>query len=216
MKGNKWIDISQPLTYMIGHWPGDIPFSYEITFSKQQTGSVNIGQVTTSLHTGTHVDAPFHFKNDGAGVDQLDINIFIGPARVIDVSTFAEINRHVLSKFDLTGAERLLLQTSVPNNPAVFPEKIPALSADTGPFLRENGIFLIGVDVPSVDQLDSKEMRAHHSLYENGIHILENVMLDHVEPGDYELIALPLKMEGADGSPVRAAIRSLDYNRREF
>ncbi|OCA81570.1 arylformamidase [Bacillus sp. FJAT-27225] len=206
----KWIDISQPLDGTIGHWPGDTPFKYETAFTKQQTGSVNIGRITTSLHTGTHVDAPFHFDNEGAKIIDLDIEVFIGPARVIDVCSFSKIDQKVLETFDLDGVERLLMKTSIPNNPQLFPETIPELDASIAAYLGEMGVLLLGVDIPSVDPLDSKSMETHHALHRNGIHILENIMLDSVEEGDYELIALPLPLKDADGSPVRACIRKLE------
>ncbi|MGD7008762.1 arylformamidase [Metabacillus sp. 84] len=202
-----WMDITQPLGPTIGHWPGDTPFSYTTAFTKQQTGSVNIGKITTSLHTGTHADAPFHFLDSGPKISELDIHCFIGQARVIDVSAESIINKEALSRFHLDGAERLLLKTAVRSNPGVFPEKITAIHPDCGPYLKEKGICLIGVEVPSVDQLDSRDMAAHHALYENGVQILENLVLEKINPGDYELIALPLLIEGADGSPVRAVIR---------
>ncbi|MCT8138576.1 arylformamidase [Anaerobacillus sp. CMMVII] len=204
-----WIDISQPLTNDLAHWPGDTPFSYELTYTKEQTGSVNIGKITTSLHSGTHVDAPFHFKNDGERILDLDINLYIGPCRMIDVSSAVKIDRDLLKEFDLEGVTRLLMRTSIPNNPTFFPESIPYITKSGAEFLNEKGIKLVGVDVPSVDKLDSKDMEGHHSLYENGIHILENVMLDQLEPGDYELIALPLPIKDADGSPVRAVVRRI-------
>ncbi|MGY6209173.1 arylformamidase [Cytobacillus firmus] len=204
-----WVDISQPLTNSIAHWPGDTPFSYETAFTKEQTGSVNIGRITTSLHTGTHVDAPFHFNDEGEKILDLDIELYIGPARVIDVSGYEKVDSEVLKKFDLEGTERVLLRTSVPNDSEVFPNRIPELTADMADYLGSKGVRLLGVDVPSVDQLDSKEMETHHALYRNGIHILENIMLDEVEEGTYELIALPLPIKDGDGSPVRAVIRPI-------
>ncbi|WP_027409706.1 arylformamidase [Anoxybacteroides tepidamans] len=204
-----WIDISQPLSNAIAHWPGDTPFTYEVSFTKAQTGSVNIGKITTSVHIGTHVDAPFHFDNEGVKIIDLPLDVFIGPARMIDVSSFETINSEVLQTFDLSGVCRLLLKTSLPNRPERFPEAIPTLAPDLGPFLKEKGIVLLGVDMPSVDPLDSKELATHHSLAKSGVHILENLMLDHVECGDYELIALPLPLKDADGSPVRAVIKPL-------
>ncbi len=209
MTKKEWIDISQPLTNAIAHWPGDTPFSYETAFSKEQTGSVNIGRITTSLHTGTHVDAPFHFNDKGEKILDLDIELYIGPARVIDVSAYEAVDSEVLKKFDLEGAERVLLRTSVPNDSEVFPNRIPELKEDMADYLGSKGVRLLGVDVPSVDQLDSKEMETHHALYRNGIHILENIMLDEVEEGNYELIALPLPIKDGDGSPVRAVIRPI-------
>ncbi|WP_316571462.1 arylformamidase [Neobacillus sp. YIM B06451] len=209
MTKKKWMDISQPLHDEIGHWPGDTPFKYETAFTKVQTGSVNIGRITTSLHTGTHVDAPYHFDNEGERILGLTIDVFIGPARVIDVSSFEKVDAERLRSFDLEGVERLLLKTSVPNNPDHFPVRIQELQPDIAAYLSKKGVKLIGVDVPSVDPLDSKDMATHHALYRNGIHILENLMLDGVEDGDYELIALPLPLKEADGSPVRAVIRKL-------
>ncbi|MEB1808895.1 MAG: arylformamidase [Bacillaceae bacterium] len=205
----RWIDISQPLTRSIAHWPEDTPFSYDVSYTKEQTGSVNIGKITTSVHIGTHIDAPFHFKNDGAKVGELDINVYIGPCRIIDVSSASKIDADTLSQYDLEGVTRLLLKTSVPNNPSAFPNEIPYITKSGAEYMQQKGIILLGVDVPSVDPLDSKELEGHHALHEHGIHILENVMLDQVEPGDYELIALPLAIIESDGSPVRAVIRPL-------
>lgn len=204
-----WIDISQPLSSRIAHWPGDTPFSYETAFTKEQTGSVNIGRILTSLHTGTHVDAPFHFSNEGGRILDLDIEVFIGPARVVDVSSYERVDVSVLRKLDLEKTERVLLKTAVPNNPEVFPQKVPLLAPDMADYLGSIGVRLLGVDVPSVDPTDSKDMEMHHALYRNGIHILENIMLDNVEDGDYELIALPLPIKDGDGSPVRAVIRPI-------
>lgn len=205
----KWIDISQTFSNKIGIWPGDTPFQFELGFMKEETGSVNIGRFTTSVHTGTHADAPFHFDNEAPTIEQLDINIYIGRAKVVDVTGLESIGREELQEFDLDGAERLLLKTAKTINEEQFPTQIPVLRENIGAFLQEKGIFLIGVDYPSVDALDDKELPAHHALYRHGVHILENLLLQDVTPGDYELIALPLKIQGADGSPVRAVIRAL-------
>lgn len=209
MKTSQWIDISQPLNNDIATWPGDTPFSYEVSWSKEDSGSVNVGKLTMSIHTGTHIDAPFHFDNDGKKVLDLDIHVYVGAARVIDVSGMESIGKKELERFNLEGVERLLLRTSSHGKAQEFPEEIPYLRADIAPFLSGKGIRLIGVDVPSVDPLDDKELAAHHQLFKHGIHILENVVLDHVTDGDYELIALPLALTDADGSPVRAVIRPI-------
>ncbi|WIY63497.1 arylformamidase [Bacillus arachidis] len=209
MKESDWIDISQPLNNDIATWPGDTPFSYEVSWSKEQSGSVNVGKLTMSIHTGTHIDAPFHFDNNGKRVLDLDVNVYVGKARIIDVSGIESIGAKELEKFPLDGIERLLLRTSSHGNAQEFPQVIPYLRADIAPFLSKKGIRLIGVDVPSVDPLDDKELATHHQLFKHGIHILENVVLDHVQDGDYELIALPLALTDADGSPVRAVLRPL-------
>ncbi|MEC5424190.1 arylformamidase [Virgibacillus sp. C22-A2] len=204
-----WIDISQPLTNDMATWPGDTPFSYSLTYTKEQTGSVNIGQITASLHTGTHVDAPFHYDTDGETIDELDLNRYIGKATVIDVSHVEEITAEVLQEFELKSVSRLLLRTSLPNNPKRFPSEMPVLDPGVAPYLQRKGVTLIGVDMPSVDTPDSKTLETHHALYNHGINILENIMLDAIKPGIYELIALPLAIHGADGSPVRAVLRPL-------
>ncbi|PKR83294.1 arylformamidase [Heyndrickxia camelliae] len=202
-----WIDISQPLTNDIAVWPGDTPFSYEVAVTKEESGSVNIGKVTMSVHTGTHIDAPYHFDTEGRKVKDLDINTYVGIARIIDVSPFDTIGAKELEKFDLEGISRLLFKTKSTANPNIFPDSIPILLPSLGPYLKQKGIKLLGVDIPSVDALDSKDLETHHTLFENGVHILENVVLSHVSPGDYHLISLPLLIEEADGSPVRAIIK---------
>ncbi len=209
MGNRKWIDISQPLTNEIGVWPGDTPFTFKLSFTKEQTGSVNIGQFTTSVHTGTHVDAPYHFDENGEKIHELDVNIYIGTARVVDVTGCDMVGREELECYDLDGVKRLLLKTSDGRDLSRFPEKFTVFRENIGPFLKEKGIRLLGTDGPSVDAIDSKTMDAHHSLNDNGVYILENIVLTHVAPGDYELIALPLAIEGADGSPVRAVLRPL-------
>jgi arylformamidase len=204
---SSWIDISQRLDEKVAVWPGDTPFSYRVTWSKEDTGSVNVGQVTMSTHTGTHIDAPFHFDNEGKRVIDLDLDIYIGPARVIHLPNKEKIGVDELESENLEGVTRLLIYTGAWKNRTVFPETIPHIEPELAPYLAERGIRLIGVDLPSVDPLDSKELPAHHELLRCGIHILEGIILDHVAPGDYELSALPLPLAEADGSPVRAVLK---------
>lgn len=201
-----WIDITQTLKKGIPNWPGDTPFDFEVGYTKEQTGSVNIGKITTSLHTGTHADSPYHFDSDAETMEQLDVNVFIGDCIVLDCRGELEITAALLQKMNLRGVKRVLLKTVDHISPQ-FPVDIPVISTDVAPYLKEQDVFLLGVDNPSVDPLDSKEVSAHHALYANGIHIVEGLVLEHVTPGLYELIALPLKIEGADGAPVRAVIR---------
>ncbi|MEJ8544514.1 arylformamidase [Brevibacillus borstelensis] len=203
------IDISRPLASGAPTWPGDTPLLYEVSWPKAESGSVNVGKLTMSLHTGTHADAPYHFDDDGRKILDLPIEIYIGPARVLDVSGKKSIGADDLKGLDLAGVTRLLLRTGSWTDLARFPSEICHLRSDLASLLAERGIRLIGVDVPSVDPLDSKELPAHHGLHKRDIHILEGLLLDHVEPGDYELIALPLPLAQADGSPVRAVLRRL-------
>ncbi|WP_214753493.1 arylformamidase [Exiguobacterium sp. s16] len=205
-----WIDVSQPLEDTITTWPGDTAFCYEIAWPMAASGSVNVGKVTMSLHTGTHIDAPFHFDDAGQRVIDLDPGLYIGPARVIHLPARERIEATDLDGFDLTGVERLILKTDGWPNKQEFPSHIPELTPSLADRLGELGIYLIGLDLPSVDAIDSKEMAAHHALARNGVHILEGLVLDHIAPGDYELNAVPLPIVKGDGSPVRALLRSLE------
>jgi len=168
-----------------------------------------VGQITMSTHTGTHIDAPFHFDNEGKRVIDLDLNIYIGPARVIHLSNPKKIGIDELQTIDLHGVTRLLIYTGAWTNRTTFPETIPYIDPPLAPYLKKYGVRLIGIDLPSVDPLTSKQLPAHHELHRCGIHILEGLLLDHVSPGDYELAALPLPLVNADGSPVRAALRKM-------
>ena len=206
---NDWIDISQPLQNYNAEWPGDTPFEYEVAFKKEDTGSVNIGKMTMSTHMGTHIDAPFHFTNDGEKVHELPIDLYIGRARVIDLTGAKKVGNQELAQIDFGGAERILLKTGKREDLTKFPDNFVTIDENLAPLLKERGVHLLGIDTPSVDPETSKTLDAHHTLYENGVMILENIVLDDVEAGDYELIALPLKIIGADGSPVRAVIRPI-------
>ncbi|WP_088041360.1 arylformamidase [Bacillus sp. EAC] len=203
------IDISRRLENDMPVWPGDTNFSFELSWTKEESGSVNVGKLTLSTHTGTHIDAPFHFDENGKKVIDLDPNLYVGKARVIELIDVDYVKKSDLENFSLEGIERLIIKTNSWKNDSVFPERIPHIEPEVASFLKESGIKLLGIDVPSVDPLDSKELSAHHELHVNGIHILESVDLRNVTAGDYELIALPLPLTDADGSPVRAVLRKL-------
>jgi arylformamidase len=203
----KMWDISHPLKKGVPTWPGDTPFEFTLNWTKEETGSVNVGSVTFSTHTGTHVDAPFHFDDDGQKMLDLNPELYVGDALVVHLEGREMIQPDDLVGYELEGVERLLIKTGSWEDRTTFPERITYLEPELAPFLKDKGIRLIGVDVPSVDQVDSKDLPAHHSLLDNEIHILESVVLDEIEEGVYELIALPLPFAEADASPVRAILR---------
>lgn len=203
------IDITQPLRDGIPPWPGDTEFRFEPTARLGEGGSVvNVGKFVVSCHTGTHIDAPFHFDNDGRKVHELDLGLYVGRARVIEVSGAASVGESELARHPLGSVVRLLVKTGAWTERDVFPERVIHFRPDAAPFLASRCVRLVGTEMPSVDPTESKEMPAHHALNENGIHILEGVVLDEVEPGEYELVALPLPLRDGDGSPVRAVLRS--------
>lgn len=203
------IDLTRPLRTGVPVWPGDTEFSFELSATREQTGSVNVGRLRMSPHTGTHADAPFHFTDGGRKAAELDPSVFVGPARVIEARGKDGIGAGELAEHDLGNVSRLLIETGSWPGDGDFPVEFRYLRPDAASFLAERGVVLVGLDSPSVDPLESKELLAHHALLAGGVHILEGLALDGVEPGDYELIALPLALEESDGSPVRAVLRSL-------
>lgn len=209
---SQWIDVSQPLHNQVPTWPGDTAFNYYVSWPMSESGSVNVGSVTMSIHTGTHIDAPFHFDNDGATTEQLDVNIYMGPARVIHLPSVAALTPQAMMGVDLSDCTRLIIRTDAWPDKTVFPSAIPPVDPELAPYLAGYGVKLLGLDLPSVDLLDSKPLPAHHALARHGIYILEGLLLDAIEPGDYELAAVPLPLVGADGSPVRALLRNLRLN----
>ncbi len=201
------IDISMSLTNETPAWPGDETFHYKLSASMEETGAVNVGQFKASNHTGTHVDAPFHYDSDGLKLGDIPMERFTGDALVVNVEGIETIMAEDLTSFDFSGVKKVLFRSMSWSDRSIFPSNYTVIGEDVGDFLQEQGIDLIGVDTPSVDPETSKNLTGHHSLYKNDILILEGIQLDHVAPGIYELFAFPLKMEEADGCPVRAMLR---------
>lgn len=211
-------DITPPVRPGMPVWPGDTPYQVERTWAIGPGCPVNVSRLTLSSHTGAHADAPLHYDANGAGADGLPLPPYIGRARVLDVSGVRPMVRlhHVADALsDPTCPPRLLLRTYAlnplnrwdPDFCAVHPEVIHALAA--------KHVMLIGVDTPSLDPETSKTMDAHQAVRQHGLAILEGITLDNVPAGDYELIALPLKLTGVDAAPVRAILRNLDYREEE-
>ncbi|CAG9620516.1 cyclase family protein [Sutcliffiella rhizosphaerae] len=201
------IDISRKLDVTTPTWPGDTPFSYRVNWSKQHTGSVNVGNVTMSVHTATHVDTPFHFTEEGEKLDEIALSTYIGDAFVVDVTGIDSVQlEDVKNKLKNQGGKRILFKTNGWKIATIFPELIPTLDKKVVEFLQELAVPLIGLDLPSVDKIDSKSLPIHHALHIANIHILEGLDLSSVEEGEYQLVALPLKISGSDGSPVRAVL----------
>ena len=204
-------DITRPLQTSLAPWPGDTAFDHRLTWRMDAGASVNVGAVTMGTHNGTHADAPFHFLPDGARIDALDPAIFLGPALVVDVAgagwTIRRGDLGGASAHFQNGVTRLLLKTGAWPDDARFPARIPTLAPDVPAWLGGYGVRLLGLDVPSVDEIESRDLPVHHALAAAGVHILESLDLSAVPPGVYELIALPLKITGGDAAPVRAVLR---------
>jgi arylformamidase len=204
------IDISRPLFPGSPHWPGDRPTAFRLNARITDGASCNVGELSLSVHNGSHVDAPFHYDNHGATIDALDPELFVGPARVIDARGRTELTADLFSGLtdrELAASPRILFRTDAWGDPASFPTAWPLLEPSLPAWLAQRGVRLVGLDVPSVDELTCKEMTRHRLMLAAGLLILESLDLRGVEPGPYELIALPLRLLGADGSPVRAVLR---------
>ena len=202
------IDVSRPLSAAAACWPGDVPYSFRLGWTIAAGASVNVGAIETSVHSATHCDAPFHFDDGGATVERLPPELFVGPARVVDVRGRASW-REPLAGLDLNDTPRVLFHTGGWPDTRRFPDAIPVMEPELPDWLADRGVRLVGVDLPSVDALDSKSLDNHHALGRRGVMILEGLWLADVPAGRYELLAAPLKLVGADGSPVRALLRRL-------
>jgi arylformamidase len=204
------IDISQGLSPGMAAFPGDAVYEEAWTFRIGPNCPVNVSRVAFSAHCGTHADAPLHYDRQGKAVAALGLEPFIGPCRVIDARGSGPICRPDEIAAKLEGAPpRILLRLSDGSDPKVWPTGFRALSPELIGVLALRGVQLVGIDTPSVDPETSKTLDAHMACRNADMRILENLVLAHVEPGDYELIALPLKFENLDASPVRAVLRTL-------
>jgi arylformamidase len=211
------LDVTRPLTTGHPNWPGDTPFALEPSARIAQGDSVNVHALHTSLHAGTHVDAPWHYDDAGHRLGDVDLRRLLGEALLLDVSdgdgpvTAAQV---AAALADVAPHERLpprvLLHTGeVDDWGTEFPLAFRSLEPAAIAYLAEHGIRLLGTDAPSVDAIDSKDLPAHRACAEHDVTIVEGLRLARVAPGRYELLCLPLSLPNADASPVRALLRPL-------
>jgi len=201
------IDITRPLSDLTAVWPGDRQVSSSWTQSRASGDNVNVGAIETSLHAGTHADAPLHFDPYGPSIDQVPLHPYIGAASVVDIGAARAISADVLEALEVPISPRMLFRSecsALP--PSMWPTSFPAVTPDAATWLSANDVVLIGTDAPSVDPQDSETLPAHHALHDHKIAILEHLDLSDVEPGTYQLIAFPLRLAGMDASPVRAVL----------
>jgi len=210
----KIIDISIPLQPGMPIWPGSGGFKLEQMQLLNAGDPANVSRLVFDVHVGTHVDAPWHFWEDGATVDQLPLETLIGPAVVAYLPEVNAITAYDMEGLDLpSGTERLLRHTRNSNlwvrGVTEFKKDYVALTADAARWVVDHGILLIGIDYFSIQRYQDGPA-AHKILLEADVIILEGLDLASVQPGDYELILLPLKLIGAEGAPARAVLRYFD------
>ena len=210
-------DVSVTLRDGTPEWPGDTPFSCGWAASISRGSSVNVSSITTSPHVGTHADAALHVKDGWPGSHELPLEPFLGPAMVVDVTAAEE--EIGIGQLDLLAAaqgvelgrvERVLLKTGRTIASGAFPASWPTLNERCARELLGRGMRLLGVDAPSVDQRESKELPVHHMLFSGGAYNIENLDLRRVPPGVYELVAPPLKLMALDAAPLRAVLRTIE------
>ena len=204
-------DITRRVSSTTAVWPGDQPYQVDFVTRREEGEPVNLTTISLSPHTGSHADAYFHYETGGAHPADMPLSAYIGRARVVTLAKrngALQVDDFAPDAFD--GAERLLIHSAASDyGDEQWPPVFPYLSLPLIEHMAAKGIVLIGLDSPSVDPLDSTDLPCHHALYQNGLVNLECLCLRDVPDGDYELIALPLKLDQTCGSPVRALLRSL-------
>lgn len=202
-------DISPLVDASIAVWPGDTPYAATDLLRLEDGASVHLSTIRLSCHTGAHADAPCHYLPGASGIDAVPLLRYLGPCVLADVRP-KDLR---IRPRDLPGGfpaePRVLLRSRPTNDRTVFPGEFACLTVELIEHLAHRGVVLIGVDTPSVDPFDSKDLPCHKALHRHGIANLESLDLSGVPEGRYELIALPLRLRGRDASPVRAVLRTL-------
>lgn len=200
------IDISQPVGEETAVWPGDQPFELAWTMRQDRGDSVNVAAIRLSVHTGTHTDGGFHVAAHGNRPATMDLGAYVGRALVIDARGRAALDEQVVNDVDFERTARILFRTREEVDAREFPQHFLAPTPALARTLVAAGVRLIGSDAPSMDDFGSKTLETHRILAAGGVATLENLVLSGVAPGEYTLIALPLKLVEADSSPLRAVL----------
>ncbi len=207
-----WIDISVPLTDGMVHWPDDPSVEIKQILSMKKGDECNLTHLSMAAHTGTHMDAPSHFKKSGASIDKMPLTATIGKARVIEIThneiiTLEEIRPHRIRK-----GERILFKTRNSKNRwdnKPFKTNFVHLSTDAAQYLSDRKVQTIGIDYLSIGGYDGNVTEVHDIILKAGIWVIEGLNLSKVNSGKYELNCLPIKIAGSDGAPARALIRPI-------
>lgn len=202
-------DISPPISETLAVFPGDTPFARRVLMDMRTGSNITLSAIQTTVHLGAHVDGANHYGRDAAGVDAWPLEVFVGPCHVVSVRSDSGARFGARELSASPRAERVLLRTRSYPDPAQWTDHFIAPDPALIDHLADRGVRLIGVDTPSVDLASSKDLPSHARCLARGVAILEGLVLGSVEDGVYELIALPLRMIGADASPVRAVLRPL-------
>ena len=203
----KIIDISPMLSEKTAVFPGDKAFSRKVVMDFSKDDHLVLSSISSTVHIGAHVDAPSHYHPDGESIEQRNLSIYMGSCQVVEVPT-APGQRILVEDLGDTEmvSQRILFKTRSFPDPNCWNSDFCSLSPAIVEWLAALDVLLVGIDTPSVDPESSKDLEAHNMIYSKNMAILEGIILDHVEPGIYELVALPLRICGGDASPVRAVL----------
>jgi arylformamidase len=202
-------DISPPVSPATPAFPGDTLYSQQWTARIGPGCPVNLSAITMSPHLGAHADAPLHYAAGDRTVGELDLAPYLGPCRVVHAIDCGPLVRPAHLAHAASGLPPRVLVRTARTAPTTWSPAFSAFAPESIAWLAGLGVRLVGIDAQSVDPAESKTLESHQQLWRHDMRVLENLVLDAVPPGDYELIALPLKLAGADASPVRAVLRPL-------
>jgi arylformamidase len=200
-------DITPPITDRLKVWPGDTPPSREVLCDMRRGDNITLSTLRATVHLGAHADAPSHYGADAPAIHERNLDYYVGACQVVHVAPArgTRVGPEMISQ--PIRAERVLIATGTFPDPEQFNTDFAALSPELVRRLHEQGVRLIGIDTPSVDLFDSKDLPSHQMFLRCDMAILEGLVLKDVPEGAYELIALPLRLVGFDASPVRAILR---------
>ena len=202
-------DITPVVTPALAVWPGDTPPSREVLADMRRGDNLTLSTLRATVHLGAHADAPSHYGRDAASIESRPLDFYLGRCRVVRIPTARGTRIPPSAIPERVETERLLIATGTYPDPYAFNDDFAALEPATVDLLHERGTRLIGIDTPSVDLFSAKDLVAHARFLANDMAILEGLVLSNVPAGEYELIALPLRLAGFDASPVRAVLRSI-------
>lgn len=190
-------------------FPGDTPFSAEFLMHTDQGDHLSLSKIDTTVHLGAHTDAPIHYAARSESIETRSLDYYLGKAQVIElaIEPGQRIRISDLKNKSIL-APRILFKTKSFPNPYLWNDDFNSLSGEVVQYLHEQKVILVGIDTPSIDPATDKTLESHLMVHRHDMAILEGIVLDNVSEGIYELIALPLKIEGADASPVRAILRT--------
>jgi len=204
----KFYDITPKVSERLAVFPGDQKFERKVAMSWPKGDHLELSAILSTLHLGAHADAPSHYHREGQDIAARSVGYYMGKAQVIRVEGLSAGKRVQVA--DLGNqpiqAPRVLFWTGSFVNPERWNGNFNSLSPELLDYLSHQGVRLVGLDTPSVDPADDKVLPAHHTLYKNDMAVLEGLTLEEVPSGVYTLVALPLRLEGAEASPVRAVL----------